>query len=132
MIEEIHQEIDFFVLQQPAQSSVENERILETSARLQLGPPVPVVQRGHAVQSVSAHDHATLHLGDVYHINQVQESDGAKSLGSCLAHAPIVSADSFVGRAGELDQMSQALQPGESAIEQRRLVWGGIGGIGKT
>lgn len=40
--------------------------------------------------------------------------------------------DDFVGRTAELGQIAHALRPGELASEQRRLVLGGMGGIGKT
>lgn len=40
--------------------------------------------------------------------------------------------DLFIGRDAELDRMVQVLRPGEATVEQRRLVVGGLGGMGKT
>lgn len=55
-----------------------------------------------------------------------------QAYGLCWGTAPLIDADHFVGRVAELDQMAHCLQPGEAAIEQRRVVLGGLGGIGKT
>jgi NB-ARC domain len=38
----------------------------------------------------------------------------------------------FIGRRSEIDKMKEALKPGDKSQEQRRLVLGGMGGIGKT
>lgn len=43
-----------------------------------------------------------------------------------------MSSDLFVGRQADLQQMSDKLQPGALPVRYRRLVLGGIGGIGKT
>lgn len=55
-----------------------------------------------------------------------------KGVGVCLGAAPQIDPNDFVGRMSEIDKMSQILQPGKRLTEQRRLVLGGMGGIGKT
>ena len=49
----------------------------------------------------------------------------------CLSSTPLIGPDNFIGRAGELDCMQKILRPNEASTEQRRLVLGGVGGIGK-
>lgn len=49
-----------------------------------------------------------------------------------LDQAPYIDPKLFVGRSSELGEMADVLKPSDPAIEQRRLVLGGIGGIGKT
>jgi hypothetical protein len=53
-------------------------------------------------------------------------------VGVCLGQAPHIDSKSFIGRESEVDAMREALQPDDQSPEQRRLVLGGIGGIGKT
>lgn len=84
------------------------------------------------VQNVSIQDHANVHLGDVYHVYQNAVIDGIQTFGLCWGSAPLINVNDFIGRAEESEQMSVILQPGKPAIEQRRLVLGGMGGIGKT
>ena len=55
-----------------------------------------------------------------------------RSLGLCLTSAPLVKPDDFIGRNAEIEAISNVLRPDEVLIEQRRLVLGGMGGIGKT
>lgn len=131
-MEGIHQDIDFLILHQTAQSSGTSDRILEACAKLPLASQPAGVQHGHTVKSVSAHDGSTVHIGDIYNINQSQELDELKTFGLCLGSAPLIEASNFIGRTAELDQMAHILQPGASAVEQRRLMLGGLGGIGKT
>lgn len=54
------------------------------------------------------------------------------SFGLCLGQAPYITSDLFIGREQELDAMEKELNPGNGLRKQRRLVVGGIGGIGKT
>lgn len=49
-----------------------------------------------------------------------------------LGEAPIIDPDLFIGRSTELETMEQILQPQDTLVQQRRLVLGGMGGIGKT
>ena len=55
-----------------------------------------------------------------------------KSFGVCLGQAPHIDPMLFIGRSSEIDKMKEVLKPGDMSLEQRRLVLGGIGGIGKT
>jgi hypothetical protein len=53
-------------------------------------------------------------------------------VGICLGQAPYLSSGLFVGRCSELDEIAGALQPGRTPQKQKRLVLGGMGGVGKT
>jgi hypothetical protein len=53
-------------------------------------------------------------------------------VGVCLARAPRIDAELFVGRGPELSEMGAVLKPRNSPPAQRRLVLGGLGGMGKT
>jgi GTPase SAR1 family protein len=55
-----------------------------------------------------------------------------KSVGVCLGQAPHIDPTLFIGRGAEIDKMKEILKPGIRSQEQRRLVLGGMGGIGKT
>lgn len=55
-----------------------------------------------------------------------------QSLGLCLGAAPVIDAGHFVGRAAEVDNIHHILHPVEASGEQRRVVIGGLGGMGKT
>lgn len=55
-----------------------------------------------------------------------------KSLGLCLNSAPIIKPSEFIGRDSEIDEIHRALRQDIESVEQRRVVLGGIGGIGKT
>ena len=56
----------------------------------------------------------------------------AFKLGLHLTEAPVIESDLFIGRLAELDKMVEILQPSKSPPEHRRLILGGMGGIGKT
>ncbi|KAK5080194.1 hypothetical protein LTR05_008761 [Lithohypha guttulata] len=134
-VERIQQDIDFLVLHQTTQHVDVGDQILAALAQLQLGPvPTPSLppHRGHVVGNVAVHDQARVHLGDVYQVHQQPGADPLKVFGLCLTSAPLMEPDSFVGRVRELEEMARALRPGEPAVEQRRVVLGGLGGIGKT
>lgn len=93
----------------------------------------PSTPRGHVFPPVLAHDHATVHLGDVYNYRIMREpNDEVKPLGLCLSTAPKIERDHFVGRATEIEKMTDILKPGGDSFEQQKLVIGGLGGIGKT
>ena len=55
-----------------------------------------------------------------------------QSIGVCLSLAPDIGSKLFVGRDAEIEEMAKVLRPNQTSPEQRRLVLGGIGGIGKT
>lgn len=55
-----------------------------------------------------------------------------QSLGLCLNSAPLIESTEFVGRANELRCIHATLQPDVSRKEQKRVVLGGLGGMGKT
>lgn len=113
--------------------SKQGDRVLDELAKLQLTPALSLTtQRSHQFPSVSTHDHSTVHLGDVYNFSYEQEQNNVKAFGLCLGLAPLIDPNDFVGRTAELDMMVEILQPGQESVEQRRLVLGGMGGIGKT
>ncbi|KAK5087751.1 hypothetical protein LTR05_001966 [Lithohypha guttulata] len=134
-VERIQQDIDFLVLHQTTQHVDVGDQILAALAQLQLGP-IPTSSlpphRGHVVGNVAVYDQARVHLGDIYQVHQQPGADSLKVFGLCLTSAPLMERDSFVGRARELEEMARALRPGEPAVEQRRVVLGGLGGMGKT
>ncbi|KAK5095508.1 hypothetical protein LTS08_008151 [Lithohypha guttulata] len=134
-VERIQQDIDFLVLHQTTQHIDVGDQILAALAQLQLGPILTSSlppHRGHVVGNVAVHDQARVHLGDIYQVHQQPGADPLKVFGLCLTSAPLMEPDSFVGRARELEEMARALRPGEPAVEQRRVVLGGLGGMGKT
>ncbi|KAJ5183227.1 TPR repeat protein [Penicillium capsulatum] len=53
-------------------------------------------------------------------------------IGFLLGQAPYIASELFVGRGYELDEIAKKLHPDHKAQKQRRLVLGGMGGIGKT
>jgi NB-ARC domain len=55
----------------------------------------------------------------------------AFQLGPHLGEAPVIDPNLFVGRLSELERMEEILQGSQSG-EQRRLILGGMGGVGKT
>lgn len=55
-----------------------------------------------------------------------------KPAGVCLGQAPHIDLELFVGRQRELELIAEKLRPKSSSHEQRRVVLGGKGGIGKT
>jgi hypothetical protein len=61
-------------------------------------------------------------------------TDGCKGFkfGVNIAEAPTVAPDLFVGRASDLQKMEEILLPESEAHDQRVLILGGLGGIGKT
>jgi len=84
---------------------------------------------------INARDQSTVIAGNVSYniqLNEYKGPDEILAFGLCLGQAPRIDLDKFVGRATELDMMSQILQPGYQSTEQLHLVLGGMGGIGKT
>lgn len=65
-------------------------------------------------------------------IKQIEDFSFRKPVGICLGQTPHIDPTLFVGRESELDEMKDLLKPGDKSQEQRRLVLGGMGGIGKT
>ncbi|KAK5080183.1 hypothetical protein LTS08_008757 [Lithohypha guttulata] len=65
-------------------------------------------------------------------IRQKLDFSFIKPAGPCLGRAPHIDRTLFVGRAAEISQIHHVLRPEKSLTEQRRLVLGGMGGIGKT
>lgn len=62
----------------------------------------------------------------------VSDLEDVVEIGLCLGSAPRIPTDQLVGRVAEIEEMSRALQPGRPSNEQRRVVLGGMGGVGKT
>lgn len=74
-------------------------------------------------------------FGDVGTLVQPQpepSSTQAVKYGLCLGAAPQIDPTYFVGRAIEIEEISRILQPEVLYARHRRLVLGGMGGIGKT
>lgn len=93
----------------------------------------PASPKGHNYGDISAYDQSSVHVGDVINISAGPEPEAQlKPLGFCLGRAPRISQNHFVGRNGELDQMSEILEPGSESVKLQQLVLGGLGGIGKT
>ncbi|THC89052.1 hypothetical protein EYZ11_011501 [Aspergillus tanneri] len=70
-----------------------------------------------------------------YHVPVVKQKEDFsfhKPFGVCLGQAPRIDPELFIGRNSELNEMKEVLKPGDSSRGQRRLVLGGVGGIGKT
>jgi hypothetical protein len=53
-------------------------------------------------------------------------------VGDHLGQTPYIDPNLFIGRYSEITEMEKVLKPGGISQEQRRLVLGGMGGIGKT
>jgi hypothetical protein len=53
-------------------------------------------------------------------------------VGILRGQAPYIASELFIGRGFELDEIAKTLHPDHKARQQRRLVFGGMGGIGKT
>lgn len=53
-------------------------------------------------------------------------------VGVHLGQAPHIAQELFVGRRSELEKIGEFLRPFQEPPKQRRLVLGGIGGVGKT
>ncbi|PKY07197.1 TPR-like protein [Aspergillus campestris IBT 28561] len=53
-------------------------------------------------------------------------------LGACLGQAPYITAEHFVGRRHELDEIAKVLSPKYKPQKQQRVILGGMGGVGKT
>ena len=56
----------------------------------------------------------------------------SNSFGVCYGGAPQIAADSFIGRANELQQLRDWLSPKSQPSRQRTVSIVGIGGVGKT
>jgi len=65
-------------------------------------------------------------------VKQKEDFSFREPAGVCLGRAPSIGSELFIGRKSELEQMKKILQPGGYSRERRRLVIGGMGGIGKT
>ena len=67
-------------------------------------------------------------------IKQKDDFSFRKPVGLCLGRAPLIDSTLFIGRELEMDKIKKGLKPESQPQEQqqRRLVLGGIGGIGKT
>jgi hypothetical protein len=53
-------------------------------------------------------------------------------VGLCLGQAPYIASEFFIGRAAELDEIENSLNPSNATQKEQRIVLGGMGGIGKT
>jgi hypothetical protein len=53
-------------------------------------------------------------------------------VGILRGQAPYIASELFIGRTSELNEIARLLHPDCKSQKQRRLVLGGIGGIGKT
>ncbi|KAK5242171.1 hypothetical protein LTR40_007662 [Exophiala xenobiotica] len=65
-------------------------------------------------------------------IRQKADLSFRNPVGLCLGQAPHIDPTLFIGRESEMAQMREILRPVDSSSQQRRLVLGGTGGMGKT
>ncbi|KAK5189071.1 hypothetical protein LTR92_010924 [Exophiala xenobiotica] len=72
------------------------------------------------------------YFGSVITLRQKDDLSFRKPVGLCLGQAPHIDAKLFIGRELEMSQIGEVLRPGDSSSEQRRLMLGGTGGMGKT
>lgn len=90
---------------------------------------------GHQYSNLTAIN-SVVHQGDVYNYgvsrDQFKEPEIVTKYGLCLASAPSLGSDDFVGRTDEIQFLERTLQPGMTSTEQRHLVLAGMGGMGKT
>jgi hypothetical protein len=63
---------------------------------------------------------------------RVADITSAFDIGLHLGEAPLIDASLFIGRSSELQAMEEILQPDQESRQQRQVVLGGMGGIGKT
>lgn len=135
MIGRIHKDIDILILHQTTQHVDASDQILAILAQLQQGQvqnPSLSHLPGHAFGNIVASGNENVHLGDTFHMHQNPEADTLKVFGLRLTSAPLIEPDNFIGRTKELEEMKRVLRPGETSVEQRRVLLGGLGGIGKT
>lgn len=95
----------------------------------------PVARTGHHFAQTTAYN-SYVHQGDVYHVHRQENvhrgPDEVVQYGLCLNLAPLIDPSYFVGRAEEINAITEVLHPGQVSTVQRRLVLGGMGGVGKT
>lgn len=130
LVKKVKQDLDTLLLYQTTHHIDSGNETLDMLTDSQLVPA-----QGSLITifpNVNVRDHANVQLGDVYHVHQRQEPEEIQSYGLCWGAAPLIDADHFIGRATEVNQIKRILQPGEGTSEQRRVVLGGLGGIGKT
>ncbi|KGO78557.1 Tetratricopeptide-like helical [Penicillium italicum] len=65
-------------------------------------------------------------------LKKTQDFSFRGPVGILRGQAPYIASELFVGRNYELDEITRLLHPGHKSQRQRRLVLGGMGGIGKT
>ncbi|KAJ5315622.1 hypothetical protein N7476_005929 [Penicillium atrosanguineum] len=97
------------------------------------GAQTNYVQRGSGNQYVSSggqqYNAETQNFVEVKHR---EDFDFRGPVGVCLGQVPCIGSDLFVGRGSELNEITKGLHPVHKLQKQRRLILGGIGGIGKT
>ncbi|KAK5091753.1 hypothetical protein LTR05_001938 [Lithohypha guttulata] len=86
---------------------------------------------GHTYHNVTACGRSSLVLGNVYNIEHTEPLK-INPLGLCFGSAPIIKPDDFVGRIAEIEAIDNILQSDDACPEPKRVVLGGIGGVGKT
>ncbi|KAJ5518965.1 Tetratricopeptide-like helical [Penicillium expansum] len=73
-----------------------------------------------------------LEIRDRVNFKQKEDVSFQEPVGILCGEAPYIASELFVGRDDELAEITQILHPDHKAQKQRRLVLGGMGGIGKT
>lgn len=68
----------------------------------------------------------------VVNFKQKEDVSFQSPVGILRGEAPYIPSELFVGRDNELAEITKTLHPDHKAQKQRRLVLGGMGGIGKT
>lgn len=65
-------------------------------------------------------------------LKKTQDFSFRGPVGILRGQAPYIAFELFIGRSHELNEITRLLHPDQKSQKQRRLVLGGIGGIGKT
>lgn len=86
---------------------------------------------GQNYHNVTACGQSSLVLGNVYNIEHPKPLE-INPLGLCFGSAPVIKPDDFVGRIAEIEAIDNILQSDDACAEPKRVVLGGIGGVGKT
>lgn len=91
---------------------------------------VQLIVNNHAMSNARSEEN--IQLENIIKEMKLKSCHLQKNFGICLGQAPYIPVGFFVGRNSELQKLEKILKPGDESGKQRRLVLGGIGGIGKT
>ncbi|KAJ5128190.1 hypothetical protein N7526_006356 [Penicillium atrosanguineum] len=97
------------------------------------GAQTNYVQQGRGDQYIS--NGGKQYNAEIQHFVEVKQKEDFGfhgPVGVCLGKAPYIAPELFIGRGSELDEIAEILHPVQELQKHRRLVLGGMGGIGKT